>query len=282
MSPPGTGPATATGPTAQGRTFVVIGGLARSGTQLTRRLLGSHSAIAVINKELKVREVVEGRTDVRGFFARLPVDEWGIEWRDLLGAPVGVVYRELLVRCAEAVGKPIGGEKTPGNEECLDRMREWFSGDRLVLVHLVRNPVDRLASLAEAPFRAHYEVNVDPERQARAWVRSVLTARERMAAAPDDYLMVRYEDLTERPEQEARRLFSAIGVPYEPAALRLGGYQVRDNTSFPDPDAERRPAAIRPRPSRAWALPPEAVEVVRSVAGPVAEELGYDLGAVTR
>ena len=46
------------------RTFVVIGGLARSGTQLTRRVLGSHSAIAVINKELKVREVVEGRTDV--------------------------------------------------------------------------------------------------------------------------------------------------------------------------------------------------------------------------
>ena len=264
------------------RTFVVIGGLARSGTQLTRRVLGSHSAIAVINKELKVREVVEGRTDVRGFFARLPVDDWGIEWHDLLGAPIGVVYRELLIRCATAVGKPIGGEKTPGNEECLDRMREWFAGDRLVVVHLVRNPVDRLASLAEAPFRAHYEVNVDPERQARAWVRSALVARERAAAAPEDYLLVRYEDLCERPEAVARRLFSAIGVPYEAEALKLGGYRVRDNTSFPEPDADQQPPSVRPRPSRAWALPPEAVQVVRSVAGPVAAEFGYDLDAVHR
>jgi predicted metal-binding protein len=46
-----------TEPRAGGRTFVVIGGLARSGTQLTRRVIGSHSAIAVTNKEFKVKEV---------------------------------------------------------------------------------------------------------------------------------------------------------------------------------------------------------------------------------
>lgn len=123
---------------------------------------GGHSDIAIVNKGFEVREVVKGRCDLDGFVARLPIDEWGIEWSDPLGALVGVVYRELLVRCADAVGKPIGAAKTPGNEECLEQMREWFSGDRLVVIHLVRNPVDRLASLIEAPFRAHDEVNVEP------------------------------------------------------------------------------------------------------------------------
>ena len=163
------------------------------------------------------------------------------------------MYRELLIRCATAVGKPIGGEKTPGNEECLDRMRGWFAGDRLVVVHLVRNPVDRLASLAEAPFRAHYEVNVDPERQARAWVRSVQVARDRAATAPEDYLLVRYEDLCERPGAVARRLFSAIGVPYEAEALKLGATGSGTTPASPSPastSSRRRSSRGPPGPGR--------------------------------
>jgi hypothetical protein len=266
------------GKAADRRTFVLIGGLARSGTQLTRRVIGSHSAIAITNKEFKVKEVLEGRTDMAGFFDRLPIDDWGIEWRDLVDLPLGTVYRELLIRCADAVGKPIGGEKSPGNEDCLDAMRDWFLADRLVMVHLIRNPVDRLASLTEAPFRARYTVNVDPDKQARVWVRSVETALDRSERAPGDYLMVRYEDLTADPEAVARRIFAAIGVPYEAEALTLRGYQVRDNTSFPDPGGDEPTSVIRRQPSRSWVLEPEAVEVVRRIAGPTARSIGYDLG----
>jgi hypothetical protein len=267
-----------TGGPANGRTFVVIGGLARSGTQLTRRVIGSHSAIAITNKEFKVKEVLEGRTDMAGFFDRLPIDDWGIEWRDLVDLPLGTVYRELLIRCADAVGKPIGGEKSPGNEDCLDAMRQWFAADRLVVIHLIRNPVDRLASLTEAPFRANYEVNVDPDKQARIWVRSVEAALERSSAAPEDYVMVRYEDLTADPEPVTRRIFAAIGVPYEPEALTLHAYQVRDNTSFPDAGADGGTPVIRQQPSRSWVLEPDAIEVVRRIAGPTASSIGYDLG----
>lgn len=247
----------------------------RSGTQLMRRLLGSHTHIAVPTKEFKTHDVLTGQLDVESYLERLPLDEWGIGWRDLIDRPIGEVYPELLRRCAAAVGKPIGGEKSPGNEHCFEQMSEWFALDHLVVVHMVRDPVERLASLTRAPFRAHVDVDVDPTRQGRLWCASVRRAVHRSMAAPESYRMVRYEDLTADPERVAKELFGVIGVDHEPAALDLWAYDTPDNTSFPEADRSTVPQ-IRVPPSRAGVLDDEQVERMIEATGPLAAAVGYE------
>lgn len=257
------------------RTYVVIAGMPRSGTQLMRRLLGSHSHIAVPTKEFKTHDVLTGHVDVATYLERLPLDEWGVRWRDLRSRPIGTVYPELLRRCAAAVGKPIAGEKSPGNEHCVEEMGEWFADDRLVVVHLVRDPVERLASLTKAPFRSHMEVDIDPVRQGRLWCASVRRAVERSTVTPETYRMVRYEDLTADPEPIARELFTMIGVDHEPEALELWAYESPDNTSFPDADRSSQPA-IRVPPSRAGVLDDEQIAAMIEATAPLAASIGYE------
>jgi len=260
-------------------TYVVIAGMPRSGTQLMRRMLGSHSRIAVPNREFKVHDVVAGQVDVPAFLDRLPLADWGVSSDDLRDRPVDEVYPALLRRCADVVGKPIGGEKSPGNEHCYDEMRRWFRDDRLVVVHMVRNPVERFASLTRAPFRRHMEVDVDPTRQGRLWCASVRRAVERGMADPDTYRMVRYEDLATDPESVAKDLFALIGVDHEPESLDLWAYDSPDNTSFPEPDRTSEPA-IRLPPSRASVLTDEEIALTVAATAPLAGAIGYDLGPV--
>lgn len=270
---------TPTGPAPS--SVVIIAGMPRSGTQLMRRLLGSHSLIAVPTKEFKVHDVLLGQVDVGGFLDRLPLEEWGVESSDLVDRPIGEVYPALLQRCADVVGKPVSGEKSPGNEHCYEQMLEWFGARRVVMVHLVRDPVERLASLTRAPFRRHMEVDVDPERQGRLWCASVRRAVQRSAASPDTYRMVRYEELASNPEPIARDLFDLIGVPYEPEALELWAYDSPDNTSFPDPDRSSQPA-IRLPPSRAQVLSAEDIAATVAVTGELARSIGYDSSVASR
>lgn len=258
-------------------THLVIAGMPRSGTQLMRRLLGSHSQVAVPTKEFKVHDVVTGDIDVAGFLDRLPLQDWGVDATDLRSAPIAVVYPELLRRCAAAVGKPVGGEKSPGNEHCYHEMLAWFGAERSVFVHLVRNPIDRLASLTRAPFRSHMDVDVDPARQGRLWCASVRRAVQRSSERPDRYRMVRYEDLTAEPGPVAAALFEMIGVPNEPEALTLHAYASPDNTSFPDGDEASR--TIRFPGSRAAVLHPEQIDATIEATGELAATIGYDLDA---
>jgi hypothetical protein len=260
--------------------FLVIAGMPRSGTQLTRRLLGSHPLVAVPTKEFKVHDVVIGAADVPTFLGRLPLAEWGVDAGDLDAAPIGEVYPELLRRCADRVGKPVAGEKSPGNEHCYHEMLAWFGARRAVFVHLVRNPLDRLASLTRAPFRSHLHVDVDPARQGRLWCASVRRAVERSAERPDRYRMVRYEDLTTDPAAVAADLFAMIGVPHDPDALTLHAYDSPDNTSFPDPAP--RDAAIRYPGTRAGILDREQLDATIEATGELAASIGYDLDATRR
>jgi hypothetical protein len=260
-------------------TYVVIAGMPRSGTQLMRRLLGSHTHIAVPTKEFKVHDVVAGQVDVPSFLDRLPLADWGVEAHDLRGRPIAEVYPALLRRCADVVGKPIGGEKSPGNEHCYDEMRHWFRNDRLVVVHMVRNPVERFASLTRAPFRRHMEVDVDPTRQGRLWCASVRRAVQRGMDHSESYRMVRYEDLATDPAAVAEDLFSLIGVDHEPESLDLWAYDSPDNTSFPDQDRSSQPA-IRLPPSRASVLTDEQIALTHAATAPLAGAIGYDLAPV--
>ncbi len=258
-----------------GPTYVIIAGMPRSGTQLMRRLLGSHSQIAVPTKEFKVHDVLTAQVDVPGFLDRLPLDEWGVCASDLRSRPIDLVYPELLRRCAAAVDKPIAGEKSPGNEHCYDEMLRWFQDGRLVVVHMVRDPVERLASLTKAPFRAHMHVDVDPDRQGRLWCASVRRAVQRSTGSPDTYAMVRYEDLVTDAEAVARNLFEMLGVEFEAEALTLWAYDSPDNTSFPDPDRHLGPPIRRPE-SRASVLTDDEIALTVAATAPLAAAIGYD------
>jgi hypothetical protein len=96
--------------------IVIIGGMPRSGTNLARRIIGSHSKIAIPTGEFKFFRQLSNGKSVREILANPRLKEWNVDFSDLYAAQPAKVFIQTLTRYAENVGKEIPGEKTPQND----------------------------------------------------------------------------------------------------------------------------------------------------------------------
>ena len=231
-------------PAADDAPPVFVGGCERSGTSLVRALLGSHSAMAVIEYDLPVWKLwrqhvgaspAGGEKAVRKFtkalvrsskFQGLPVakEDPDIVERLLaaeptlpgvLGAVGGLV--------AKNQGKARWALKVPYAEFSYPLIAEAFPN--APFLHVVRHPCDVVASMASAPW-----VESGLDTWLRTWRRSA-----RLAATRDlpRYTVVRYEDVIVEPERTAKAVCDASGLPFEPEMLELRAHQTwRGNNSF--------------------------------------------------
>lgn len=262
--------------------IVILGGMPRSGTNLARRLIGSHSQIAMPSVEfnffgkLAAGHSVERIINDPHFRQRYAPDLSDIDWSDPCA-----VYRELLARYAALKQKPIPGEKTPRNEFHYARIRECLKGFDVRFIQMVRNPFDVIASYKNAPFRGPNPENDASTIQtvAQEWVRSASVGAARTLAQPDDYLMVRFEDLTAKTHDVTERICRVLGVGFEPERmLELSDYHGRaDNTSFREesPVADEASTKIKRLDSRKTHLTAEEIQLVGQICGEVALALGY-------
>jgi hypothetical protein len=262
------------------RKFVVIGGVARSGTNLARRIIGSHSKIAIPPAEFEFfAQYVDGKS-VEEILSHRRFRKWEMAFSDFLSCEHRDVYIQALVRYARNAGKEIPGEKTPFNEFYYDIIQEWLQDFELKFIHLVRNPFDVMASHKDAPHRKNYRGIADISVYSRNWCRSVHLGLAREHVSPDGYYVLKYEDLTGDPVGTVQKLCAFLGVDLEKERmLNMVDFKGhRDNTSFPQA-ADGRVAefrAIRRPESRKPYLSAAELRITGSICGELAHALGYE------
>jgi hypothetical protein len=196
---------------------IVVGGFYRSGTTLVRRLLDSHSAIhcgpeVKFLKDFRGDYLNDHLAHVRFFQTARSYELTEDELLRVFGRAF-IEFHEL--SCARA-GKRRWADKNPENVLYL---KEWSSllNNEFLLLHVVRHPLDALASLNEAEF---------PRAVPPRWEeRIALYAAYRAAgdafcrANPNKSLTIAYESLVNAPDQTVRRLCEFVGEAHEPAVL---------------------------------------------------------------
>lgn len=219
---------------------IVVGGCFRSGTSLVRRLLDSHPRIHC-GPEVKFFR------DFRGDWIEDPIRHvrFMATARSLLSEEaafevLGAAFVELHERAARAAGKPRWADKAPENVVFLDDWQRLLGND-WVFVHVVRNPLDTLASIKEAEFPVSIPRDLDG--RIELYLRYLQAGLDFAAGHPDRYLRIVYEQLVADPEVTALGLMLTLDEVFDSAQLDLAAHV--HQRGLEDPKIARSPAIHR-------------------------------------
>jgi hypothetical protein len=171
------------------------------------------------------------------------------------------------------------GEKTPANERHLDRLESEFPESRVIQV--VRHP-----SAVYASRRTMEQRSSGSFRNANQVLRdldvSYRTAAERSRRRPPErFLLIRYEDLIENPDDTVSRVARFLDIDPLPVLMQptVAGLPAASNSSFA---LEAVPEGIRTDidRERAGDLPRSERDRLAAVVGAAAASVGYDLAPV--
>lgn len=197
---------------------IIVGGCYRSGTSLVRRLLDAHPRIHC-GPEVKF---------FRDFYADYigvedPVEHlrFMVTARSLLPEPellriLGGSFVAMHEQAARQAGKARWADKVPENMAFLEQWEELL-GDQWLLLHVIRNPLDTLASIKESGFPRSIPPGIEERIELyRRYAQAGLDFKQRH---PDRYVPVLYEDLVARPEAAVRELMLRLGEEFDPVQL---------------------------------------------------------------
>ncbi|MFH2122633.1 MAG: sulfotransferase [Pseudomonadota bacterium] len=196
---------------------IIVGGFYRSGTSLTRRLLDAHSSIhcgpeVKFFKDLRGDYLNDPLGHVR-LFSTLP--SLGLEpdeIRDIFGRAF-IEAHELAARKA---GKARWADKNPENVLYLDQWQHLLPGG-FAFIHVVRHPLDVLASLLEIGFPK--AVPTTFEGKVKLLRTFVEAGSQYEAFYPETSFRIQYEELVTAPLATLETLFNWLGEEFEPRVL---------------------------------------------------------------
>lgn len=202
---------------SDGRSLIVIGGAARSGTTLLRSMLGRHPMIASGAETTVFLRRISAPADIarRLGWNVAEIDRWQRNSRSQ------AEFIECFQRAVlERSGKTCWAEKTPANVRRFSYVRRHFPRARLV--HIVRDGRDAVCSLRRTPFakldHARYDSVAAARRCAVQW-RASVRAGLRFRRDPA-YYELRYEALVSDPERTLRGLLKFLGLPWDANLLQ--------------------------------------------------------------
>ncbi len=276
--------------------FPFIVGCGRSGTTLVRAILNAHPQMAVPGESYFVvwlgrerrRYEVAGGFDQDAFRADLLAQAWFGRWglgddqvREALAeaAPLGFTdaVRAVYRAYAGQQGKLRYGDKTPIYVLHLPLIASLLP--EAAFVHVVRDGRNVALSLLDAgwgPQRwedaaLHWKLQVE---RGRAAGQALGTSR---------YRELRYEDLLEDPEGEARSLCRFLDLEFDDAMLRYFEGAASLLSAEPYPHEHENLRLPPTKGLRDWrgAVPAREVTQFEALAGELLIDLGYDRATPT-
>ncbi len=197
---------------------IIIGGVHRSGTSLVRRVLNTHSNI-YCGPEVKffkewygdyigVNDPIKHARFMQSARALLPE----AELFQILGASLIKIHK----RAAELAGKSRWADKNPENVLYLD-LWENLLGNAWLFIHVVRNPLDTLASMVEINFKYAIPANLDSK--IAFYKEYTETGLNYYLKNPAKSYRLVYEKFVSSPEDEVQKLMHWLGEKAERAQL---------------------------------------------------------------
>jgi hypothetical protein len=215
---------------------IIVGGCYRSGTSLVRRVLDSHPRIHCGPEVKFFRDFHSDYLDVTDPIEHLRFLTTArslVPEEDLLEI-FGAAFVTMHERAACEAGKPRWADKVPENVVFLE---EWqrLLGDRWVFLHVVRNPLDTLASIEESGFPRSIPTDLDG--RIGLYLEYAEAGLRFADQSPDRYVRVLYEDLVQSPEAAVRRLMGSLGESFDPRQLAINASP--HQSGLEDPKAAR-------------------------------------------
>ena len=253
---------------------IVVGGCHRSGTSLVRRLLDAHPRIHCGPEVKLMLELHEELVDpdplahlrfIGSARSLLPDEE--------LLATLGAALVEIHERAARNAGKRRWADKAPENIVHLDSWRRLPIGDEWVVLHVLRNPLDTIASMQETPF----PLTVPSGLEARIdhYLRYTEAGAEFGREEPGRYVRLFYEDLVGDPERSVAELMERLGE--EPSPAQLDFNRAAHQTGLEDPKVAATTAVLSAGVGR-WrgVLAPRDAERVLARTASLCTRIGGD------
>jgi len=263
---------------------IFLVGSPRSGTSLLRQMMDRHPRLAICDETHFFRLMFLGRRAgafgdlkdaanrkrlVDQYVALRPTQKLGMDcaglaerlYREATSYPA--MFAAVLNYYAESQGKPRCGEKTPRHALVVDKLCEWFPD--AVIVHILRDPRDSVASRIRMPFGSP-----SPIINARVWLKYNLAAR--WAINRPGYIEVRYERLVAQPEEELTRICEFVGEKFSPSMLASEKAAVEHSSGR---DRYRTPLTAGRMGQWRKELSERQVAQIEWVVGPHLESFGY-------
>ena len=195
---------------------VFILGMPRSGTSLVEQVLASHPKVRALGERLGLPDALArvcGTPSIPASLAQRAVGWSGPELRRL-----GALYVAAVRHDAPAAAARIT-DKLPANFQFVGLIHAAMPNARII--HVRRDPVDTCLSLFSILFSGHaqpysYELG-ELGRYYRAYEK--LTAHWRALLPAGVMLEVRYQDVVDDLEQQARRMVAYCDLEWDPACL---------------------------------------------------------------
>ena len=212
---------------------IYLAGIERSGTSLMYALLASHPNIAMTRRtnlwtyfnnqygDLNKAENLQRCLSIMSQYKRLraiQIDTERVRREFYQGEKTYARLFTLIEgHFAERLGKSRWGDKSLNTERYMDDIFDAFPSAKII--HMMRDPRDRYASAKTRWTDMKGRVGAGTA----MWLESVKLARRGQRKYPNQYMVVRYEDLVAQPEPMLRKICEFLGEEYVPEMLTMIG-----------------------------------------------------------
>ena len=187
-------------------------------------------------------------------------------------ATYGRLFALFLSHFAERAGKPRWGAQTGLIERYADHLFDEYTDLRVI--HMIRDPRDR------------YEASLSrwPEGRGRAggavarWRYSVKLGELNRRRHPDDYMLLRFEDLVANPVDTVQQVCEFLGEPFYPPMMEMGeAPTLRVKLGMREkPDGTLPPLSTEHVGTFRGRVPSRELAFMQMQAGALMERFGYE------
>lgn len=200
---------------------IIVGGCHRSGTSLIRRLLNAHSRIHCAPEVKFLRDFYGDYVNDPIRHARFLTSARALLPEADLLVVLGRAFVTLHELAAARAGKARWADKNPENVLYLNAWQRLL-GDSWLFVHVVRNPLDTLASIKEIRFP--FAIPAQLNKRIEFYRRYTQAGVDFGTAQPDRYYRVLYEQLVHSPQTTLEGLMQWLGEAFEPGQLEFNTF----------------------------------------------------------